>query len=73
MTAIDEKRRADDRNRVPTKPEIAAAQLVQVTRARLGRPIPEWINRVAQGLTPLPPASASADGSSLTASHEQPT
>lgn len=62
MTSVDEKQPANNPNRLPTKPEIAAAQLVQVTRSRLGRPIPEWINRVALGLTPLPLAPHAADG-----------
>jgi len=53
MTAIEQPA-SSYRNRLPTKSEVAAAKLVQVTRGRLGRPIPEWINRVAEGKTPLP-------------------
>ncbi len=53
-TSMSTDQAQDDRNRLPTKSEIAAAKLVQITQTRLGRPIPEWINRVALGLTPRP-------------------
>lgn len=53
MTAVKQPTDAYE-NRLPTKSEIAAAKLVLTTRGRLGRSVPEWINRVAEGKTPLP-------------------
>lgn len=39
-------------NRQPSQVEIAAARLKITVDQRLGRATPQWVHRVAEGLTP---------------------